>query len=130
MKNHDRARTSASGTGVPPVSDETEKTGGTPVPLCLPERGLPSVESAYPEPLPARVRLAVLAGELRKFVRLFVQIVGEPFLFIGTEFTAKLSAFGLEFFGSLDHRLIFGHIALFHCLISRLEVVYVLIISL
>jgi len=36
----------------------------------------------------------------------------------------------LEFFGSLDHRLIFGHIALFHRLISRLEVVYILIISL
>src|SRR6516162_3140702 len=31
---------------------------------------------------PDRCNLAVLAGELRKFVRLFVQIVGEPFLFI------------------------------------------------
>ena len=33
-------------------------------------------------------RLAVLAGELRKFVGLFVQIVGEPLLFVGTEFAA------------------------------------------
>jgi hypothetical protein len=74
--------------------------------------------------------LAVLAGELRKFVGLFVQIVGEPLLFVGTEFAAKLFTFGLEFAGALNHNLILAHITLFHRLISRFEVIDVGVITL
>ena len=74
--------------------------------------------------------LAVLAGELRKLVRFLVQIVGEPFLFVRTEFTAEFFTFGLEFPGALDHGLILGHIALLHCVISHFEVAYIRVITL
>jgi len=76
------------------------------------------------------LKLAVLAGELRKFVGFFIQIVGEPFLLIGTEFATQLFAFGLEFPGALNHNLVLAHITLFHRLISRLEVIYVRVITL
>jgi len=74
--------------------------------------------------------LAVLAGELGKLVCFLVQIVGEPFLFVWTEFTAEFFTFGLEFPGALDHGLILGHIALLHCVISHFEVAYVRVITL
>ena len=77
-----------------------------------------------------RRRLPILAGELGKFVRFLIQIIGEAFLLVRTEFTAKFLTLGLEFPGALNHGLVLGHIALLHCVISHFEVVYIGVIAL
>jgi hypothetical protein len=72
----------------------------------------------------------ILAGERSKFVRLFVQIVGELLLFFGGEFAAKFFTFRLKFVGALNHGLVLCHVALLHRLISGFEVVDIRVVSL